>query len=47
MVNLPVIKLDRGIHALHLFYHLNRERWIKSAQCLSRLETLCAALFPA
>jgi chlorite dismutase len=43
MASLPVIKLDRGIHALHLFYHLNRERWAESAQCLSRLEALCAA----
>jgi len=43
MTTLPVIKLDRGIHALHFFYRVDRERWAQSAQCLSRLETLCAA----
>ena len=24
MANLPAIKLDRGIHALHLFYRVDR-----------------------
>jgi chlorite dismutase len=43
MADLPVIKLDRGIHALHLFYRVDRERWAQPAKCLSRLETLCAA----
>ena len=43
MANLPVIKLDRGIHALHLFYRVERKRWAQPEQCLSRLETLCAA----
>ncbi len=23
----PVIKLDRGLHALHLFYRVDRPRW--------------------
>ena len=41
--HLPVIKLDRGIHAMHLFYHIDRQRWTQSPQVLSRLETLCAA----
>jgi chlorite dismutase len=43
MANLPVIKLDRGLHALHLFYRVDRAHWTQSAQCLSRLEALCAA----
>lgn len=41
--NFPVIKLDRGIHAMHLFYRVDRERWSQSAESLSKLETLCAA----
>lgn len=43
MTNLPVIKLDRGIHALHLFYRIDREKWKQPAECLSRLHALCAA----
>jgi len=43
MTNLPVITLDRGIHALHLFYHVDRQRWAQPEQSLARLETLCAA----
>jgi chlorite dismutase len=43
MTNFPVIKLDRGIHVMHLFYRVDRERWAQSAESLSRLETLCAA----
>ena len=43
MPNLPVIKLDRGIHAMHLFYRVDRQHWAQSAECLSRLEALCAA----
>ena len=43
MAALPVIKLDRGLHALHLFYRVDRERWAQPAQCLARLEALCAA----
>jgi chlorite dismutase len=45
---LPVIKLDRGIHAMHLFYRVDRERWARlgsgeSARCRARLESLCGA----
>lgn len=45
---LPVIKLDRGIHAMHLFYRVDRERWARlpageSERSRARLETLCAA----
>jgi hydrogen peroxide-dependent heme synthase len=44
----PVIKLDRGLHALHLFYRVDRERWARlapgeSADSCARLERLCAA----
>ena len=45
---LPTIKLDRGIHAMHLFYRVDRTRWSQlaageSAKSLARLETLCTA----
>jgi peroxiredoxin len=48
MTTLPVIKLDRGIHAMHLFYRIDRERWSQmpggqAKESLARLETLCAA----
>lgn len=43
MMTVPVIKLDRGIHAMHLFYRVNRERWTQSAQSLAGLEALCSA----
>jgi len=44
----PVIKLDRGLHALHLFYRVDRPRWAalptgESEECRLRLEKLCAA----
>jgi peroxiredoxin len=48
MPNLPVIKLDRGLHAMHLFYVVDRPRWAdlapgESERCRLRLEQLCAA----
>jgi hydrogen peroxide-dependent heme synthase len=48
MSQLPIIKLDRGLHAMHLFYKVDRELWTRlpagdSAACRSRLERLCAA----
>jgi chlorite dismutase len=48
MPNLPAIKLDRGLHVMHLFYRVDRPRWEalpagQSAQCRQRLEQLCAA----
>src|SRR5262249_13231461 len=48
MTTLPAVELDRGIHVMHLFYHVDRARWAQlpageSAQVRSRLETLCAA----
>lgn len=48
MSNLATIKLDRGIHALHLFYRVNRERWAalapgESEKSRARLTEACAA----
>ncbi|MGD1083406.1 MAG: chlorite dismutase family protein [Verrucomicrobiota bacterium] len=44
----PAIKLDRGIHVMHLFYRVDRGRWVglpagQSEQARLRLEGLCAA----
>src|SRR5271154_5867564 len=48
MPNLPVIKLDRGLHAMHLFYRVERPKWVllapgESERCRLALEQLCAA----
>src|SRR5262245_7778535 len=48
MTQLPSVKLDRGIHVMHLFYKIDRLRWTslpagESARTLGRLEALCAA----
>lgn len=48
MPNLPAIKLDRGLHALHLFYRLDRKRWAQlpvgeSEKARAQLESVCAA----
>ena len=45
---LPCVKLDRGLHVMHLFYKLDRVMWAElpdsdSARCRMRLEKLCAA----
>src|ERR1041384_993911 len=47
-VNLPSIKLNQGIHVMHLFYRVDRVRWAKlpageSEQIRIRLESLCTA----
>ena len=44
---LPVIKLDRGIHVMHLFYRIDRARWSQlpdgeSGRTRARLEKLAA-----
>jgi hydrogen peroxide-dependent heme synthase len=44
----PLIKLDRGLHVLHLFYRVDRLRWSQlpageSERTRARLENLCAA----
>jgi len=46
-MTLPTVKLDRGIHVMHLFYSINRARWAElpageSAQTLQRIEALGA-----
>ena len=46
-MNLPSVKLDRGIHVMHLFYSINRRRWAElaageAAQSLQRVEALAA-----
>ena len=45
---IPIVKLNQGIHVMHLFYRLDRVRWTEhgageSAATLKRLEALCAA----
>src|SRR4051812_46387158 len=44
----PVIKLNRGIHVLHLFYRINRDKWFslgkaESEKARHELEALCQA----
>ncbi|MEY2407910.1 MAG: hydrogen peroxide-dependent heme synthase [Verrucomicrobiota bacterium] len=48
MTTLPIVKLDRGIHVMHLFYRVDRVRWSllgpgESAKIRAGVETLCAA----
>ena len=47
-MTLPTVKLDQGIHVMHLFYWIDRVRWTslaagESAQSRASLESLCAA----
>ena len=47
-MTLPTVKLNHGIHVMHLFYRIDRLRWTQlggeeSAQAGARLEKLCAA----
>jgi chlorite dismutase len=47
-MSLPVIKLERGLHVLHLFYRIDRVRWAQVpsdelGNVRGRLEKLCAA----
>src|SRR4051812_17692639 len=47
-MTLPAIKLNQGIHVMHLFYRIDRLRWTQlgageSAQAGAKLEALCAA----
>ena len=46
-MTLPTIKLDRGIHVMHLFYSIDRKRWAElpageSAHALKQFEALVA-----
>src|SRR5688572_16617510 len=43
-MNLPAVKLDQGIHVMHLFYSIHRKRWAElpngeSAKILKRVES--------
>ncbi len=47
-MDLPAVKLTRGIHVMHLFYRMDRVRWAQvtpdqSQTARSKLEALCAA----
>jgi peroxiredoxin len=47
-MNVPTVKLNQGIHVMHLFYRVDRLRWAQlaageSAQAAKKLEALCAA----
>ncbi len=47
-MTLPTVKLNQGIHVIHLFYRIDRLRWAQlgageSAHACARLEQLCAA----
>jgi chlorite dismutase len=47
-MEIPVVRLTKGIHVLHLFYRIDRVRWAglseeERGQARSRLESLCAA----
>src|ERR1700722_11463930 len=48
MTPLPTVKLNQGIHVMHLFYRIDRLRWTQlgeaeATQTLAKLEKLCAA----
>jgi hydrogen peroxide-dependent heme synthase len=45
---IPAVKLNQGIHVMHLFYRIDRARWAQlgtegALQAQSKLEALCAA----
>jgi len=47
-MSVPTVKLNRGIHVMHIFYKIDRLRWqsigaSESKQALSKLETLTKA----
>ena len=47
-MTLPPVKLDQGIHVMHLFYRIDRTRWsalsqAQSSDALRALQSLCAA----
>jgi hydrogen peroxide-dependent heme synthase len=46
MMTLPSVKLDQGIHVMHLFYRIDRSRWstlspAQSTEALQSLQALC------
>jgi len=47
-MSVPSVKLNQGIHVMHLFYRVDRVRWsqltpVESAAARAKLEALCAA----
>ena len=40
-MNLPEVKLNHGIHVMHLFYRIDRTRWVQG-DGVGKLEALCA-----
>jgi hydrogen peroxide-dependent heme synthase len=40
-MNLPEVKLNQGIHVMHLFYRIDRTRWV-NGDGVGKLEALCA-----
>jgi hydrogen peroxide-dependent heme synthase len=45
---IPAVKLNQGIHVMHLFYRIDRARWAQlgseaALQARTKLEALCAA----
>lgn len=47
-MNLPTVKLSKGIHVMHLFYRIDRVKWAQlplgqSGKVLAQVEKLCAA----
>jgi chlorite dismutase len=41
MMSFPVVKLNQGIHVMHLFYRIDRTRWV-TGDAVGKLEALCA-----
>ena len=41
MMHLPEVKLNQGIHVMHLFYRIDRTRWV-NGDGVGKLEALCA-----
>ncbi|HXC98561.1 MAG TPA: chlorite dismutase family protein [Verrucomicrobiae bacterium] len=41
MMHLPEVKLNQGIHVMHLFYRIDRTRWVHG-DAVGKLEALCA-----
>jgi hydrogen peroxide-dependent heme synthase len=47
-MSLPIVKLNQGIHVMHLFYRIDRSRWAQlpsgeSALTSAKLDRLCSA----
>jgi chlorite dismutase len=40
-MSLPLVKLNQGIHVMHLFYRIDRTRWVPG-DAIGKLEALCA-----